>query len=171
MVLWTAGFVLLTLVINAPLLPMVLRLTGLNKGVVSMLLYNSPKTLILALQFSLLLSSYCFDCLKHPLCLKFGTDAKSACVRACVCVRACARACVRACVCVCVCVRDTCLFATWHVCCYIAYLLYICICSLVGQMLTSRERLALSQKSLSQKTASGTCSFQFRFCISYFSIS
>ncbi len=32
MVLWTAGFVLLTLVINAPLLPMVLRLTGLNKG-------------------------------------------------------------------------------------------------------------------------------------------
>lgn len=35
MVLWTAGFVLLTLVINAPLLPMVLRLTGLNKGTVS----------------------------------------------------------------------------------------------------------------------------------------
>ena len=32
MVLWTAGFVLLTLVINAPLLPYILRLTGLNKG-------------------------------------------------------------------------------------------------------------------------------------------
>ena len=32
MVLWTAGFVLLTLVINAPLLPWVLRVTGLNKG-------------------------------------------------------------------------------------------------------------------------------------------
>ncbi|KAK9819620.1 hypothetical protein WJX72_000338 [[Myrmecia] bisecta] len=30
-ILWTAGFVLLTLVINAPLLPLVLRLTGLNK--------------------------------------------------------------------------------------------------------------------------------------------
>lgn len=41
MVLWTAGFVLLTLVINAPLLPMVLRLTGLNKGLVSMLLRNN----------------------------------------------------------------------------------------------------------------------------------
>lgn len=41
MVLWTAGFVLLTLVINAPLLPMVLRLTGLNKGKVSMLFSNS----------------------------------------------------------------------------------------------------------------------------------
>jgi len=33
--------VLLTLVINAPLLPMVLRLTGLNKGLVSMLLRNN----------------------------------------------------------------------------------------------------------------------------------
>ena len=33
MVLWTAGFVLLTLVINAPLLPWVLRVTGLNKGI------------------------------------------------------------------------------------------------------------------------------------------
>lgn len=32
MVLWTAGFVLLTLVINAPMLPYVLRWTGLNKG-------------------------------------------------------------------------------------------------------------------------------------------
>ena len=32
MVLWTAGFVLLTLIINAPLLPWVLRVTGLNKG-------------------------------------------------------------------------------------------------------------------------------------------
>ena len=32
MVLWTAGFVLLTLVINAPLLPYVLRWTGLSKG-------------------------------------------------------------------------------------------------------------------------------------------
>lgn len=37
MVLWTAGFVLLTLIINAPLLPWVLRVTGLNKGV----LYSS----------------------------------------------------------------------------------------------------------------------------------
>ena len=34
MVLWTAGFVLLTLVINAPMLPYVLRWTGLNKGAV-----------------------------------------------------------------------------------------------------------------------------------------
>jgi hypothetical protein len=31
MVFWTAGFVLLTLLINAPLLPTVLRLTGLSK--------------------------------------------------------------------------------------------------------------------------------------------
>lgn len=31
MVFWTAGFVLLTLMINAPLLPTVLRLTGLSK--------------------------------------------------------------------------------------------------------------------------------------------
>jgi hypothetical protein len=31
MVFWTAGFVLLTLLINAPLLPVVLRLTGLSK--------------------------------------------------------------------------------------------------------------------------------------------
>jgi hypothetical protein len=31
MVFWTAGFVLLTLLINAPLLPLVLRLTGLSK--------------------------------------------------------------------------------------------------------------------------------------------
>lgn len=31
-VLWTAGFVLLTLVINAPMLPYVLRWTGLSKG-------------------------------------------------------------------------------------------------------------------------------------------
>lgn len=35
MVLWTAGFVLLTLVINAPLLPYVLRWTGLSKGACS----------------------------------------------------------------------------------------------------------------------------------------
>ncbi len=34
-VLWTAGFVLLTLVINAPMLPYVLRWTGLSKGVLS----------------------------------------------------------------------------------------------------------------------------------------
>ena len=47
MVLWTAGFVLLTLVINAPLLPMVLRLTGLNKGVVSMHSHQRPETLSL----------------------------------------------------------------------------------------------------------------------------
>ncbi len=47
MVLWTAGFVLLTLVINAPLLPMVLRLTGLNKGNVSMLFSNSFERLSL----------------------------------------------------------------------------------------------------------------------------
>ena len=32
MVLWTAGFVLLTLIINAPLLPFILKLTGLNTG-------------------------------------------------------------------------------------------------------------------------------------------
>jgi hypothetical protein len=31
MVFWTAGFVLLTLLINAPMLPLVLRLTGLSK--------------------------------------------------------------------------------------------------------------------------------------------
>ena len=31
-VLWTAGFVLLTLVLNAPLLPLVLRISGLSKG-------------------------------------------------------------------------------------------------------------------------------------------
>lgn len=31
MVFWTAGFVLLTLAINAPLLPFVLRVTGLSK--------------------------------------------------------------------------------------------------------------------------------------------
>jgi hypothetical protein len=31
-VLWTAGFVLLTLVINAPLLPLFLRVSGLSKG-------------------------------------------------------------------------------------------------------------------------------------------
>ena len=47
MVLWTAGFVLLTLVINAPLLPMVLRLTGLNKGNVSMLFSNNFERLTL----------------------------------------------------------------------------------------------------------------------------
>ena len=32
--MWTAGFVLLTLIVNAPLLPWVLRITGLSKGVV-----------------------------------------------------------------------------------------------------------------------------------------
>jgi hypothetical protein len=31
MVLFTASFVMLTLLVNAPLLPMVLKLTGLNK--------------------------------------------------------------------------------------------------------------------------------------------
>lgn len=31
-VLWTAGFVLMTLVINAPLLPFFLRVSGLAKG-------------------------------------------------------------------------------------------------------------------------------------------
>jgi hypothetical protein len=31
MVFWTAGFVLLTLAINAPMLPFVLRVTGLSK--------------------------------------------------------------------------------------------------------------------------------------------
>ena len=31
-VLWTAGFVLCTLVINAPLLPFFLRVSGLSKG-------------------------------------------------------------------------------------------------------------------------------------------
>lgn len=31
-VMWTAGFVLLTLIVNAPLLPWVLRITGLSKG-------------------------------------------------------------------------------------------------------------------------------------------
>ncbi len=31
-VLWTAGFVLLTLIVNAPLLPLVLRVSGLSKG-------------------------------------------------------------------------------------------------------------------------------------------
>ena len=31
-VMWTAGFVLLTLIVNAPLLPWVLRVTGLSKG-------------------------------------------------------------------------------------------------------------------------------------------
>ena len=36
MVLWTAGFVLLTLIINAPLLPWVLRVTGLNKGLLGL---------------------------------------------------------------------------------------------------------------------------------------
>ena len=30
--MWTAGFVLLTLIVNAPLLPWVLRITGLSKG-------------------------------------------------------------------------------------------------------------------------------------------
>ena len=30
--MWTAGFVLLTLIVNAPLLPWVLRVTGLSKG-------------------------------------------------------------------------------------------------------------------------------------------
>ena len=31
-VLWTAGFVLMTLMINVPLLPLILRKTGLSKG-------------------------------------------------------------------------------------------------------------------------------------------
>ena len=31
-VLWTAGFVLLTLVVNAPLLPLFLRVSGLANG-------------------------------------------------------------------------------------------------------------------------------------------
>lgn len=30
--MWTAGFVLLTLIVNAPLLPWVLRISGLSKG-------------------------------------------------------------------------------------------------------------------------------------------
>ena len=37
MVLWTAGFVLLTLIINAPLLPFILKLTGLNTGTIAWL--------------------------------------------------------------------------------------------------------------------------------------
>ena len=41
MVLWTAGFVLLTLIINAPLLPWVLRVTGLNKGMLCFAAYLS----------------------------------------------------------------------------------------------------------------------------------
>ena len=44
MVLWTAGFVLLTLVINAPMLPYVLRWTGLNKGA------SVPHLIVLCLQ-------------------------------------------------------------------------------------------------------------------------
>lgn len=32
--MWTAGFVLLTLTVNAPLLPWVLRITGLSKGMI-----------------------------------------------------------------------------------------------------------------------------------------
>lgn len=32
LVLWTAGFVLMTLIINVPLLPLILRKTGLTKG-------------------------------------------------------------------------------------------------------------------------------------------
>ena len=39
--MWTAGFVLLTLIVNAPLLPWVLRITGLSKGV---LLCPSPSS-------------------------------------------------------------------------------------------------------------------------------
>ena len=35
--LWTAGFVLLTLIINAPLLPLVLRVSGLSKGAPALL--------------------------------------------------------------------------------------------------------------------------------------
>ena len=42
MVLWTAGFVLLTLVINAPMLPYVLRWTGLNKGAPLSLMSIAP---------------------------------------------------------------------------------------------------------------------------------
>ena len=42
MVLWTAGFVLLTLVINAPMLPYVLRWTGLNKGAFLTLMPGAP---------------------------------------------------------------------------------------------------------------------------------
>lgn len=39
-VFWTAGFVLLTLIINAPLLPWVLRITGLSMVRVSVQRYD-----------------------------------------------------------------------------------------------------------------------------------
>lgn len=68
MVLWTAGFVLLTLVINAPLLPMVLRLTGLNKGTVPTLSQNIAE---FALQTSpLFLSKFNFDSFKRLFVLE-----------------------------------------------------------------------------------------------------
>lgn len=39
-VLWTAGFVLLTLVINAPLLPLFLRVSGLANGEIQLILHT-----------------------------------------------------------------------------------------------------------------------------------
>ena len=48
-VMWTAGFVLLTLIVNAPLLPWVLRITGLSKGE-SLILCRPQATLGRALQ-------------------------------------------------------------------------------------------------------------------------
>ena len=43
--MWTAGFVLLTLIVNAPLLPWVLRITGLSKGTTLCLACHWPLNL------------------------------------------------------------------------------------------------------------------------------
>ena len=65
MVLWTAGFVLLTLVINAPLLPWVLRATGLNKGMY-ILLHTPDAYLHSCCSFQLTVR-------EHGLCLCVGS--------------------------------------------------------------------------------------------------
>ncbi len=50
--MWTAGFVLLTLIVNAPLLPWVLRITGLSKGMALCLACHWPLILGLPPRFA-----------------------------------------------------------------------------------------------------------------------
>ena len=103
------------------------------------------------------LSKYYPDFLKHPLCLKFGTDARSGCVG----TRH------RLCVCVCVSVIHACLqhgmsAAILHICCLsVSVALWGCKC-----LLLERDSLL----SLSEVTDSGACRFEFCFFLSYFSI-
>ncbi len=61
LVLWVAGFVLLSLIVNAPMLPWIMRITRLNIGMTSMLLAvcASSSTLVIFCETSPRLRQLC----------------------------------------------------------------------------------------------------------------